>query len=190
MSWGLPGIFLLAVFDSAGIPLPAAVDVLVAALAAVNPRLAYAAAALAVAGSTLGCMILFYIARKGGQGYLERHTQSGWARRLRLWFRRYGLVAVFIPLLLPVPPLPTKVFVISAGALGSSPLAFLLVVLAARTSRYFGLAWLGAQLGEHSLAWLGSHGWHLSIIAVLLFVFLILLVQFTERFRRPPSGLG
>jgi membrane protein DedA with SNARE-associated domain len=189
MSWGLPGLFLLSVLDSVGVPLPAAVDALVVAVAAASPRLAYGAAALAATGSTAGCLILFYVARKGGQAYLERHAQSGWALRFRLWFLRYGLVTVFIPAVLPLP-LPTKIFVISAGALGSPPFAFLLVVLAARIPRYFGLAWLGAQFGEHSLAWLRSHGWHLSIIAVLLFAFLVLLVKLVERFRKPPSGLG
>jgi len=190
VSWGPPGLFLLALLDSAGIPLPAAVDALVITLAAVHPASAFLAGALAVAGSAAGCMILFYISRKGGQLYLERQTRSDSTRRFRAWFQTYGLVTVFIPALLPLPPLPTKVFVISAGALGVRPLPFLAVVLAARLPRYFGLAWLGYQLGEHSMTWLRSHAWHLAGFALALCLLGAALVRLAEHLRKPPVPLG
>ena len=173
-------MFVLALVDSAGVPLPAGVDALVIALAAVNPALAIMSAGLATAGSALGCLILFYIGRKGGERYLNAHTQGGKARRLRAWFQRYGLATVFVSALSPIP-LPTKVFVLSAGALGVRPILFLLVVLAARIPRYFGLAYLGSQLGEQSGSWLRAHGWHLAGGAVALFVLLYFLIRFTHR---------
>lgn len=166
-SWGAAGIFLLAILDSAGIPLPAAVDALVLAVAAVQPAAALVDAAVAVLGSLTGSYILFALARKGGQAYLDRVTASGRAARFREWFQRYGLITVFIPALLPIP-MPLKVFVISAGALGVRTRQFLLVMLAARVPRYFGLALLGARLGENSLPWLKAHAWHLLGFAVLL----------------------
>jgi len=187
VSLGPGGLFLLAVLDSTGVPLPAGVDALLLALAVVDPARASFSALLAVAGSTAGCMALFYIAKRGGERYLERHTRKGWGRKFREWFRRYGLITVFIPALVPVP-LPTKVFVISAGALGVHPLPFLLVVLAARIPRYFGLAYLGSQLGAHSTAWLRAHAWELLAVAVGLFLFLALLVKLAER--RPSAELG
>jgi membrane protein DedA with SNARE-associated domain len=103
--------------------------------------------------------------------------------RFRLWFHQYGLLTVFIPALLPIP-LPVKVFVLSAGALGTRPSTFLMVVLAARIPRYFGLAWLGARLGEESLPWLYAHKWHLTAFAVALFAVLYLMVRFRAN-RRP-----
>jgi membrane protein YqaA with SNARE-associated domain len=42
------------------------VDLLLIAVAAANPASAYLAASLATGGSVLGCMILFWLARKGG----------------------------------------------------------------------------------------------------------------------------
>ncbi len=168
--------------DSAGIPLPAGVDALIVALAVLKPSLAYFAAALATVGSAAGCMILFYIARKGGQKYLDSRVRTGKALRLRAWLQRYGLVTVFVPTLLPIP-LPTKAFVISAGALGVRPASFLLVVLAARIPRYFGLAYLGSQLGAHSMAWVRAHAWHLAAIGVALMAGLILLVWLAGRRR-------
>lgn len=176
-SWGPFGMFLLAVFDSAGIPLPAAVDALLVTLAVVDPAAAYLSAAVAILGSSIGSMFLFYVARKGGQAYLDRVTAgSPRAHKFRLWFQEYGLVTVFIPALLPIP-LPLKVFILSAGALGVSPLQFLLVILAARIPRFLGLAWLGAEFGEHSLSFLKDHIWQLLAFAVLLGAALMLLIR-------------
>jgi membrane protein YqaA with SNARE-associated domain len=183
IAWGSPGLFVLALIDSAGVPLPAGVDALVITLSAVNPALAITSAAFATVGSALGCLILFYIARKGGERYLDAQTHAGKAQRLRAWFQRYGLATVFVSALSPIP-LPTKMFVLSAGALGVRPSVFLLVVLAARIPRYFGLAYLGSQLGAESGAWLRAHGWHLAGGAAALFVLLFLLIRFAGRARQ------
>ena len=134
-------------------------------------------------------MILFYAARKGGRAYLERRAASERALKFRRWFQRYGLLTVFIPALVPIP-LPTKVFVLSAGALGVSPLTFMLVIVLARVPRYFGMAYLGAQLGEHSTkAYLRSHAWHLAGLAVALFAVLFLLVKLYDRYRKPEPAI-
>ncbi len=181
---------LLAVLDSAGIPLPAAVDALLLLVAAAEPGLAYWSAALATAGSVAGCMGLYYAARKGGERYLDKHTRTGKGLKFRLWFLRYGLVTVFVPALLPIPPLPTKVFVICAGALGVRALPFLLVVLAARIPRYAGLAYLGSQLGEHAgAAWLRAHAWQLTAASLVLLAGLFLLVKLAGRSRQAPVSV-
>ena len=191
VSWGPLGLFFLAVLDSAGIPLPAVVDALLMGVAAVKPGLAYWSAALATAGSAAGCMGLYYAARKGGVRYLDKHTQTGKGLKFRLWFLRYGLVTVFVPALLPIPPLPTKVFVICAGALGVRALPFLLVVLAARIPRYAGLAYLGSQLGAHAgKAWLGAHAWQLTAAALVLVAGLFLLIKLAGRSRQAPVSAG
>ena len=179
-SWGPLGIFFLAILDSAGIPLPAAVDALLVTLAVVDPRGAYLAALVAVIGSAIGSILLFGIAHKGGRPYLDRMTAgSPRARRFRQWFQEYGLVTVFIPALLPIP-LPLKVFVLSAGALGVAPVRFLVVVMVARIPRYFGLAWLGAEFGDHSLLFLKEHVWHLLGFAVVLGCALVLLIRWRK----------
>jgi membrane protein YqaA with SNARE-associated domain len=173
---------LLAFIDNAGIPLPGGVDALLIAVAAVNPAQAYIAAALATVGAVAGCMALFYIARAGGQKYLERHTRSGKGLQFRNWYLRYGLITVFVPSISPIP-LPTKMFVICAGALGVHPVALLLTVLGARAPRYAGLAWLGSQLGEHSAAWLRQHKWHLAGAALAFCLLIVLLIRMVDHFR-------
>jgi membrane protein YqaA with SNARE-associated domain len=185
VSWGPLGLLLLAVLDSAGIPLPAGVDALLLLVAAVKPGLAYWSAALATVGSVAGCMVLYYAACKGGERYLDKHTRTGKGLKLRLWFLRYGLVTVFVPALLPIP-LPTKVFVICAGALGVRAVPFLLVVLAARIPRYAGLAYLGSHLEEHSGAWLRAHAWQLTAASAALLAALFLLIKLAGKSRQTP----
>ena len=183
------GAFVLAALDSAGVPLPTGVDALMVLIGAVSPGAAWLAAACAVVGSAAGTLVLFYLARKGGQAYLDRQKLSPRAARFRDWFRRYGLITVFIPNLLVIQ-LPTKVFVISAGALGVRPVPFLAVVLAARLPRYFGLAWLGTQLGDQTLPWLKQHAWHTAGIAVVLCAALYLLIRWAECRRRVSPSTG
>ena len=181
ISWGPLGVLLLAAVDSSGIPLPAGVDVLLIVLATADPGGAFLSAALAILGSLAGCLFLFYAARKGGQRFLDARTATGRAARFRRWYLRYGLLTIFIPALVPILPLPLKVFVLCAGALGVRPATFALVVLLARIPRYFGLAYLGAQLGEHSLGYLHDHRWHLAAIAAGLFLSLALLIRLSGR---------
>lgn len=181
-SWGPLGAFVLAALDSAGIPLPGGVDAMILLVAATNPILAWETALVCVVGSLIGCMVLFSIARKGGEIYLAHHTQSERSRRFRDWFQHYGLVTVFIPAAVPVP-MPLKVFVLSAGALGVHPRSFLVVVAAARTPRYFALAWLGKSLGEGSVDWLRAHAVHLGLFAAALLAGSYLLIRYFDRRR-------
>jgi membrane protein DedA with SNARE-associated domain len=187
-AWGLAGVLGLAALDSAGVPVPAGVDALLVALAAVNPTRAYPAALLATAGSLAGNLFLFLLARRGGQAWLSRKTQTGRGQRLRHWFQQYGLITVFIPTVVPVVPLPLKVFVISAGALGVGTRPFALTVLAGRLPRYVGMAYLGAQLGADSTEWLARHAWHLAGAVAVLAAALTLLVKVAGR--RRPAAVG
>lgn len=182
VSWGPAGIFLCALLDGAGVPNPGGMDALLLLLTIADPSKAYWSAAAAIAGSLLGGMILFYIARKGGQAYIEKHTQGRRGERFKAWFHRYGLLTVFIPALVPIP-MPLKVFVVCSGALGVRPISFFIVMLLARIPRYFGLAYLGSELGHGALPWLKSHKWQLVGFAAALFAFLFLLTWIVDRMR-------
>ena len=150
MAYGPWGIFLLALVDSLGVPLPAAMDVsllFIAAGSAHHPRSAYFAALMAVLGSVAGNIGLFIGSRQGARWLSRGEPAGGRGGRFREWFQRYGLLTVFVPAVVPFIPLPLKVFVVSAGALRTSFGRFLAVIAVARGIRYFGEAWLGLQLG-------------------------------------------
>jgi membrane protein YqaA with SNARE-associated domain len=180
--WGPWGVLLLAVLDSAGIPAVEGVDALLVVMGSRDPRAAYFSAGLAVVGSVVGSLFLYYVARKGGEAYLDGRTQTGWTKKFRAWFHHYGALTIFIPALVPIP-LPLKVFVLSAGALGMNRWHFVLVMLAARIPRYFGLAYLGAQLGDKPLHYLKTHVFQLLGLSVALFLFLLFLVKLKDRLK-------
>ena len=182
---GPVGVFLLAFIDGLGVPIPGGVDFLLVILAARKPDQAFVFAAVTVIGSLLGGMALFYAARKGGEAYIAKYTLDGHGRTLRRWFLEYGLVTVFIPALLVIP-MPLKISEICAGALGVGPMPFLLTLFAARVLRYFGLAYLGQQMGEEGAwPWINSHVWHMGVFAVVLFALLYLLIVISHRRHKP-----
>ena len=175
------GLLVLAFLDSSGIPIANALDAYLVFLAVKEPDRAYLYAAIAVAGSVVGNAALFLVARHGGRRFLQK-AEHGRSQRFRRWFERFGLVTVFVPALMPIP-MPLKIFVVSAGALDTHFLTFLLVILLARIPRYFGEAWLGVRLGQESTTFLRTHVWQFVIAAIVLFAVLSLLIVASERWR-------
>jgi uncharacterized membrane protein YdjX (TVP38/TMEM64 family) len=66
-------------------------------------------------------------------------------------FRKYGILAIAIPSLLP-PPMPFKIFILAAGAARMRPRDFVIGITLGRGVRYFGEALLAAWYGEAALA--------------------------------------
>ncbi len=180
---GPAGLFMFAVLDGAGVPMPGGVDALLVLLASKAPAYAYQLAGFAVAGSVLGNVILFSIARKGGEIYLNKRSASASAARFRSWFHHYGLLTVFISALVPLPIMPMKIFVLCSGALESSLITFVVVFSIARVLRYGALAYLGSQLGGQAVDYLRQHVWYLVLFAGILFVALYVAIKIADRMR-------
>ena len=181
VGWGPPGLFIAAILDGAGLPIPGGVDVLVVFLASQAPEDAIRLGLIAVAGSVIGNFFLFALARRGGQAFLEKRSSSKTTKRFRRWFHRYGLLTVFVSALVPLPVMPMKIFVLSSGALGSPPLRFLMTFTAARIPRYLGLALLGRAMGANAMDYLRHHVWHLVGFAFILFAVLAVIVRYADR---------
>lgn len=179
--FGPLGVFLLAVLDSSGVPLPAAMDFLLMFVAYKSPDHAYLTAAMATLGSLGGNLTLFLLSRHGVRRFF-RPPQLGKPGKFGEWFDRYGLVTVFIPALLPIP-LPLKVFVISAGVLRTPLAQFMTVILVARVVRYFGEAYLGIRLGLGAQDYVKHNAWTLVGVAVGLALVMALLLRVAERRR-------
>jgi membrane protein YqaA with SNARE-associated domain len=178
------GVFVLAILDSAGVPVVGGVDALLIFVAVTSPASAYPSAAVAVLGSVIGSLFLFMLARKGGEAYLARYTANRQGLRFKNWFLEYGLVTVFVPAVTPIVPMPLKVFVLSAGALGVSPLVFAAVIIVARAIRYFIIAYMALHLGNDTGPYLRHHIWQLVGISAGLFVSLYLLIMLSDRRRK------
>ena len=192
-AWGLPGIFLLTLADGAGVPNPSGPDVLLLLFTSQRPDQWLVAALIAVAGSLIGSLILYEIARRGGERYLEGKLKSGHGKKFRDWFRRYGLVTVFIPALVPIPT-PLKAFEICAGAVGVKRRYFIAVFVGARLPRYLALCWLGRNLHQAPLKFLRGHLLDFVWIALGTLVLCVALIKLAERFHKPhdltpPTGI-
>ncbi len=182
-AWGPLGVLIVSILDSAGIPMVSGVDALIVLIAIKNPGGANAAAAMAILGSMGGSLVLFFLARKGGEAYLDRYTHTPQGARLKRWFQEYGLLTVFVPALVPIP-MPLKLFVIAAGALGVHPAVFIAVLALARIPRYFGFAYMGKRLGNQTLPFITHHIWQLVAFSVALFLVLYLAIKFLDPSRK------
>lgn len=180
IAYGPPGLFLLAILDSAGVPIVGGVDALLIAVSTRFPNKAYLAATFAIAGSLIGSSFLFFLARKGGDVFLHKQITSGQGKRLHSWFQKYGLITVFVPALSPIP-LPMKIPVFCAGALQVRYEYFLLVLLTARTVRYYGLAYLAIHYGEQTLAYVTTHGWQLGGAALMVAIIAMLALRMLQK---------
>jgi membrane protein DedA with SNARE-associated domain len=183
VSWGISGMFLAALLDGAGVPVPGGVDVLIVFLANQMPESVLSLTLVAVLGSVVGNLFLFAIARRGGQMFLERRASSPRQKKFRHWFDRYGLATVFVSALVPLPIMPMKIFVFCAGALGSDPLRFVIVFVSARIPRYLGLALMGRAMGADAVGYIKAHVWHLAAFAAVLLLVLMALIRLAERNR-------
>jgi len=178
--WGPQGLLLLAVLDSAGVPVVGGVDALLIAIAVDKPSQAYLAAICAIIGSLAGSLILFSVARKGGEVLLQKQIASRQGKRLHSWFERYGLITVFVPALSPLP-LPMKIPVFCAGALEVRWSYFISVVVAARAIRYFALAYLGLHYGPQTFQFLKIHAIGVAGFAIALAILAIVILQLAAR---------
>jgi len=186
--FGPYGVLLLAGLDSLGVPLPAAVDALLIYVSWHSPRQAWFTAGMAVLGSLAGNCALYWGARHGLRRLVKPPT-PGRPQKFRQWFHRYGLVTVFIPALLPFPPMPLKIFVLSAGILHTPSSHFLAVILLARGARYFGEAYLGTRLGRNAQAFLSQNAWSIAVASALVIVLLFVLVRLNDRRRNRHSEI-
>lgn len=154
---GGPGLFLIAFLDSSFLSFPQANDLLIIWMVLRNPGAMPYYATMATLGSVTGCVTLHAVARRGGESFLEKRLRHPRVERATQLVRRYGVLAVLIPSILP-PPAPFKLFVILAGVAGIPRARFAVAVALGRGVRYFGQGLLAVWYGEQAIAFLKTHG--------------------------------
>ena len=156
-SLGGPGLFLVAFLDSSFISLPEINDVLVVMLVVRDETLMPYYAAMATLGSVCGCLVLYVIGRRGGEALLRRRFGGVRVTRAMGWFKRFGVLAVVIPAILP-PPAPFKVFVLLSGVAKVPTATFCAAVTLGRSIRYFGEGALAVRYGDQAIDFLQADG--------------------------------
>lgn len=147
---GFPGLFAVAFLDSSFLTIPEINDVLVVSAALRDPSTAWMAVALTTLGSVAGGSVLWLLGRRGGEALLERRFGPERTARTRAAYRRFGILALAIPALLP-PPMPFKIFVLASGVFGFPFARFAVTLLLARAARYSFWAGMGMAYGHEAL---------------------------------------
>jgi len=181
IAFGLPGLVAIAILDSAGVPLPGGVDIVVIFLSWQTPQLFLLTSLLAATGSTIGCWLLYRVGRAGGRSVLARipEAKKNWVEEK---VQRNGILAVTVAMLGP-PPFPTKIFILVSGVVGMDARRFIAAVFIGRLIRYGGTAFLAVQYGDSAIQILQEH----SLTTGLGLVAIICLYMLGRRIRESPA---
>jgi len=142
------GLFAVALLDSSFVPLPSSADALMILLTTAHPRLMIVYALLATAGSTIGCVILYYVSRRAGSRALKRFSPAK-QKRVKELIERYDVLSVLVAALLP-PPFPFKLFVITAGVFSFSLTRFTIAIAGGRLFRFLLEGYLAIRYGAQA----------------------------------------
>ena len=163
---GAPGLFLISFLDSSVLTFPVINDLLLIDLAVQRPARMLLYAAMAMLGSTLGCLLLYFLAKKGGEAVFDRKVGPRGAK-IRHWVVKNGFAGMLVAALLP-PPTPFKFFVLAAGVFEVPLLSFVSAIALARAVRYFAIGYLAVRYGAQALPFLGQHKLAVTAAVILL----------------------
>jgi membrane protein YqaA with SNARE-associated domain len=150
---GGPGLFIIAFLDSSFLSFPEVNDLLIIYLTTQHKERMPYYALMTTLGSIAGCLALYAVARKGGEAFLRKRFKPHYVDLAMDRFRRYGLLAILIPSILP-PPTPFKIFVLAAGVAKVRPFDFILAIAIGRGVRYFGEGLLAVYYGDQAAEFL------------------------------------
>jgi membrane protein YqaA with SNARE-associated domain len=177
VAYGAFGLFAISLLDSAFIPLPSGPDLIMITLSAADHSRMLLYALAATVGSTLGCTILYLIARRAGLVALSRVSPER-RDRIENLLGRYDMLAVMLPAVLP-PPFPFKPFVLSAGVFKLKLPRFVAAIFIGRAIRFLLEGWLAIRFGDEAWPLIKQHG-----LKVLLIVGVLLLIFFAVNYFR------
>jgi membrane protein YqaA with SNARE-associated domain len=182
---GAPGLLLISFLDSSVLTFPVINDLLLIELSIQRPARMPLYALMATLGSVLGCVLLFFLAEKGGEALFHKHAGHR-AQTIHNWVVDNGFGGMLVAALLP-PPTPFKVFVLAAGVFEVPLFSFTSAIALARLVRYFGVGYLAIRYGADALPYLLSHKWQVTAVVIGLVVASYVLSRLILR-HRPDQG--
>lgn len=175
------GLLLSSFVDSSFLPLPLVTDLLLMELSSRHPLRMPFYAAMAGIGSLVGCIWIYWIARKGGEAYYRR-TQGHAPGTIRRLIQKYPMACVFLPAVAPFP-VPFKPFVIAQGVFQVPFATFVIGTLAGRSALFFCEGFLAARYGMAAKEFLINQKW-VSIAIALGLVLIFFVVRRLPALRR------
>jgi membrane protein YqaA with SNARE-associated domain len=169
LALGAPGLFVVAFLDSSFLSLPEINDLLLIWMVTRHKSRMVLYATAATLGSIAGCLVLYYLGRKGGDALVRRRFNSRRVDWALATMQRYGVMAVLIPSLLP-PPAPFKIFVLLSGVARIGAGRFVTAIAIGRGLRYFGEGMLAVWYGDQAIEYLRNNVRFVSFVLVGLLV--------------------
>lgn len=126
---------LVGVADSSFLSLPEGNDFLVVYFSILKPYSMPWLVLASALGSLAGSLLLFSVGRRGGNALLQKRFSPERVQRIEAWFKKFGVWAILIPCIIP-PPMPFKLFVLTAGVLQYRYSRFIFATLGGRLIRY------------------------------------------------------
>jgi membrane protein YqaA with SNARE-associated domain len=144
-----------------------------------RPSLFFLIALVAALGSTVGCFVLYRIARTGGDAMMFRFPadKQEWVKEK---VRRNDTLAVLVAMLGP-PPFPTKLFILVAGVVRMDWRRFLGAVFVGRLIRFLGEAYLAVKLGDRAAETLKDYYPAIAVTLAAAVVLFLLFRRFVSR---------
>jgi membrane protein DedA with SNARE-associated domain len=184
---GLPGIFVLMLFESACIPIPSEATFLFAGFNVANGEYSLlAVVAVGTAANVVGSWLAYAVGYFGRVDLLEKHgaklhikpSHLAWADR---WFERYGSAAVFFSRMLPI----IRTFISLPAGVARMPFwRFTLLTIAGCIPWIFMLTFVGKQAGAKWEDWKDSlHYVDYAVAALIVLGAVALFVRWRRRVR-------
>jgi membrane protein YqaA with SNARE-associated domain len=173
IGFGALGIFLIALMDAAFIPMPGGPDVVVISLSIAAPALMPLYVFAAMAGSTLGSLILYFVGVKGGEAVLKKFSEEK-RNKVQKALDKYDIWAMLVAAVMP-PPFPFKIFVLSAGAFKMKLWRFVVAMILGRGFRFILEGYLAVRYGDQATEILKHNGGKigLGVVALILIIFVV-----------------
>jgi len=184
---GAPGLFLISFLDSSVLTFPVINDLLLIELSMQRPARMPLYAFLAALGSVLGCVLLYFIARKGGEALFHKRAGEH-AHAIRHWVEQNGFVGMLIAALLP-PPTPFKFFVFAAGVFEVPLFSYTSAITIARLTRYFFIGYLAIRFGEEAKTYVKQHWLQVTVFAIAVILVSYVLSRLLLKRQAPPGNV-
>jgi len=141
------GLLILGIFDSSFLFMPLGNDLLLVALVARDRSLLLPYAAMATAGSVLGCLLIDWISRKGGEEGLPKIVPARQLKYVGRRVRKNAAWAITLASIMP-PPFPFTPFVAAASAFQYPKKKLLGLIAITRFARFFLVGMLAVVFGQ------------------------------------------
>ncbi len=162
---------LVGIADSSFFSLPEGNDFLIIYFTILNPKYMLWFVFTSAIGSVIGSLALFYLGRKGETEFLKRRFKREKIERVEEWFKKYDIWAILIPCMIP-PPMPFKLFVLTAGILKFKYHRFIIATFLGRTFRYLIWGILAITLRDEIKYFFKHHLIETGIIIIGLIILL------------------